>query len=366
MPHAPDTDEAADPKLILDTPEGALEERWRYLTVHEALGRILAELPAIGKTQENKEQHFMFRGIDDVLNALNPLLSKYGVFYVPDVLDRVPSLRTTRGGGTMYEVNLHVRFTFYGPAGDSVQASGWGEGTDMGDKSTNKAMTNAMKYVLFQTFAIATAEQSEMDNDRTSPEPTTAGGPPPAEVVPATEKQVVAILDRLRPLLGEDDEGKLVYPEEWRAARADGGPGTLALPTMESMVTGDRPFCSEPYAHRMNEVLDAIETRLNAELVGSNPCVLCGRTRPQRVLVEGEVRCVNVTSCKKHADDTAAAAANGGTAPADEADAAPELVVEDGSGTACTGCGELIPDPPGPVYNDEREPFHTECADFLK
>jgi hypothetical protein len=115
----------------------------------------------------------MFRGHDDVMNALNPLLAKHGVFVVPNVLERVTGERQTAKGSTMYEVNLHVEFTFYGEAGDSFTASGWGEGTDMGDKSTSKAMTMAFKYVVAQAFALATAETSDADAD--APEETTRG-----------------------------------------------------------------------------------------------------------------------------------------------------------------------------------------------
>lgn len=142
------------------------------LSIHRRMALVLADLPAIGKNQRNSEQGFMFRGYDDVMNALNPVLARHGVFFVPDVIERLTDKRATRSGGVMYEVNLHVRFTFYGPDGDSVTASGWGEGTDMGDKATNKAMTNALKYVLFQTFAISTQEAHETDTDRTTPEGT--------------------------------------------------------------------------------------------------------------------------------------------------------------------------------------------------
>jgi ERF superfamily len=145
------------------------------LTVYERMVAIIEELPAIGKTQRNQQQNFMFRGHDDVMNALNPLLAKHGVIIVPDVLERETATRQTDRGKTMYEVNLHVRFTFYGAAGDSFTASGWGEGTDMGDKSTSKAMTMAFKYVVAQAFALATAETSDADADKTSPEETTSG-----------------------------------------------------------------------------------------------------------------------------------------------------------------------------------------------
>src|SRR5690242_6648626 len=107
-------------------PEAAwLDPDGKPYSIHVLMGLILAELPAIGRNRENKEQGFKFRGIDDVKDALNPLLAKYGVFYMPDTIERIARDRTTRNGGTMYEVDLHIQYTFYGPAGDSVRGSAW-------------------------------------------------------------------------------------------------------------------------------------------------------------------------------------------------------------------------------------------------
>jgi hypothetical protein len=142
------------------------------MTVFQRVAAIVAEMPAIGKGQRNEQQGFMYRGHDDVMNALNPLLSHYGVFFTPRVIERISDQRTTNRGGIMYEVNLHVEYTFYGPNGDSFTASAWGEGTDSGDKSTNKAMTMALKNVLAQTFAVSTEEHASYDTDQHSDEPT--------------------------------------------------------------------------------------------------------------------------------------------------------------------------------------------------
>lgn len=142
-------------------------------TIHERIVAILAELPSIGKTAWNEQQRFHYRGHDDVMNAINPLLAKHGVFFAPRVLTRTTAERQTQRGSTMYEVCLHVEYTFYAADGSSLAATAWGEGTDMGDKSTNKAMTMALKNVLAQVFALATAELS--DADATSPEETTRG-----------------------------------------------------------------------------------------------------------------------------------------------------------------------------------------------
>lgn len=138
------------------------------MSIYKRMAAILSELPAIGKGQWNEQQRFHFRGHDDVLNALNPLLAKHDVFVVPEVLDRVTGQRTTARGSIMFEVNLLVGYRFYGPDGDHVFASAWGEGTDVGDKATNKAMTMAFKNVLNQAFAISTSET--VDSDGQTPE----------------------------------------------------------------------------------------------------------------------------------------------------------------------------------------------------
>lgn len=166
-----DLERDQEPLVNIDTGE-VLSAPRQDMSIHKRLAMILREMPAIGKTQKNVQQGFMFRGHDDVMNALNPLLSKYEVFVVPNVLERVTGQRTTTKGGVLYEVNLHVAYTFYGPQGDRVTASAWGEGTDSGDKSTNKAMTMALKNVLAQTFAVSTEELSAYDTDASSDEPT--------------------------------------------------------------------------------------------------------------------------------------------------------------------------------------------------
>ncbi len=145
-------------------------------TIHQRMAAILAELPAIGKDSVNPEQHFQYRSHDDVLNAVNPLLAKYGVYVVPEVLERIAATRETTRGKIMYEVNLLVRYSFIAEDGSWIAASAWGEGTDMGDKSTNKAMTMAFKNVLAQAFAVSTQEGQSYDADGSTAEETVAAG----------------------------------------------------------------------------------------------------------------------------------------------------------------------------------------------
>lgn len=129
------------------------------LPVHAAIASILNKLQPIGKEQRNKDQNYNFRGIDDVLKKIHPLFAEHGVFMTPDVVEREYEERTSKSGNTGHCAHLHVRWTVYGPQGDSLTFSTWGEGLDYSDKATNKAMTAAFKYALFELFAICDPDE---------------------------------------------------------------------------------------------------------------------------------------------------------------------------------------------------------------
>ena len=44
--------------------------------IHTSISKIMSEIGAIGKDQTNKQQGFKYRGIDDVMNALQPARKK--------------------------------------------------------------------------------------------------------------------------------------------------------------------------------------------------------------------------------------------------------------------------------------------------
>lgn len=156
--------------------------------IHEAIQAILSEIPAIGKTKKNQQQGFQYRGIDDVMNALNPLLSKHGVFCAPEVLDRYREERETKSGGVLAFTTLTVKYTFYAKDGSSISAVVVGEGMDSGDKSTNKALAVAMKYAMFQVFCIPTEEMKDPDSE-TPPELAAKSEDPPVQPAQSNKRQ---------------------------------------------------------------------------------------------------------------------------------------------------------------------------------
>lgn len=138
--------------------------------IYAAIIGVMADVGAVGKKNKNKDQGFMYRGIDAVMNALQPAMIKNKLFVVPTVISEERTERQTAKGGTLFYTRLRVKYEFIAEDGSSVVAEVIGEAMDSGDKATNKAMSIAYKYACFQVFCIPTEEMH--DPDETTPEPT--------------------------------------------------------------------------------------------------------------------------------------------------------------------------------------------------
>lgn len=145
-----------------------MEQTAQAPMIYGAICNVMRDIGAVGKNQKNIQQNFMFRGIDAVMNAINPALIKHRVFAVPEILEQTREERTSRNGGQLIYSICRIKYTFYAEDGSSVSAITIGEGMDSGDKATNKAMAIAFKYACFQVFCIPTEEM--IDPDAESPE----------------------------------------------------------------------------------------------------------------------------------------------------------------------------------------------------
>lgn len=134
------------------------------LKVYEAICNVTSDMSreGIAKNNRNQQQGYNFRGIDDVYNALSPLLAKHKLVVIPRMMKRESTERTTSKGGAIFYTVVEAEFDFVSAEdGSRHTARTFGEAMDSADKSTNKAMSAAYKYAAFQTFAIPT----EGDND---------------------------------------------------------------------------------------------------------------------------------------------------------------------------------------------------------
>lgn len=154
--------------------------------IYQAITDIMSEGYAITKDKRNQKQGYVYRGIDDVMNTFQPLLAKHHVFVVPEVLERERQERVTykdgKQSGTLLYSILTMRYTFYAEDGSSVSAVVIGEGMDSGDKASNKAMSVAMKYAMFQVFCIPTEEMQDPDAETPEPSKPKADQPAPEPV----------------------------------------------------------------------------------------------------------------------------------------------------------------------------------------
>ena len=147
------------------------------LTAVQALSAVMADVQAVRKGERNAQQGFNFRGVDAVVNAVGPAFRTHGVVVGSEVLAHtfteveVGTKRTPMG-----HAMVTVRYRFYGPAGDFVEASAAAEAMDSGDKATAKAMSVAYRTALIQALALPTdepdpdAESFERAPQQTAPE----------------------------------------------------------------------------------------------------------------------------------------------------------------------------------------------------
>ncbi len=136
---------------------------------------IMGDIGHVGKDKVNSFQHYNFRGIDDVYNCVGPVLVKHGVFIVPSVKSVTVNQVTTSGGKASTQIVMEVAYRFYAPDGSFVEAITVGEAMDTSDKAANKAMSDAMKYAVWQTLCIPTigidSEQDSIQQEAPKPAP---------------------------------------------------------------------------------------------------------------------------------------------------------------------------------------------------
>lgn len=156
--------------------------------IYGLIAKAMSKIGAIGKdsTAQNYSGKVMykFRGIDAVYNALNPVMAELGLFVVPEVLEQTREERQSTNGGNLIYSILKIRFTLYAPDSSNVSCVVIGEGMDSGDKASNKAMSVALKYAMFQLFMIPTEEMIDPDAETHE---TTGGAREPA--TPKATKQ---------------------------------------------------------------------------------------------------------------------------------------------------------------------------------
>lgn len=142
------------------------------------IGALIPELMraigSIGKTMENKNQNYKFRGIDDVLNHVGTAAAELGVRVEVECLDHKEEIqRYEEYQKQKFRVfaSLRMVLRFYAPDGSCHTCSAIGSSVDtQGDKATSKAMSAAFKYACFLGLVIP-VDGALDDSDSAKPAP---------------------------------------------------------------------------------------------------------------------------------------------------------------------------------------------------
>lgn len=151
--------------------------------VFTAIAAVMAEIGSegISKDRRNQQQGYNFRGIDEVYNALSPILAKHKLCILPRILTREVVERTTQKGGALFYVTVEAEFDLISAEdGSKHTIRTFGEAMDSADKATNKAMSAAYKYAAMQTFCIPTEGDNDADGHTHDVAPRQQQDAPPA------------------------------------------------------------------------------------------------------------------------------------------------------------------------------------------
>ena len=140
----------------------------------ELIPQLMEEIGVVPKNGKNQSQNYRFRGIDDVMNAVQPALVKLKITptYRCEDIFRETVHEAKAGGGErlMFRTAMKVVVTLKADDGSFEEYSAAGEGIDYGgDKSSNKAMSGGYKYALGHGLCIPFEDIDDPDRDQKQP-----------------------------------------------------------------------------------------------------------------------------------------------------------------------------------------------------
>lgn len=160
------------------------------MTVYEAISEVSRRVGGIAKEGFNAHQNYNFRGIDQLVTAVQPVLNDVGVTIIPRVITHESVDRQTDKNIQRW-CTVEVEYTIVGPGGDSVKSIMVGEAADVADKAMNKALSNAAKYFYFQTFwfGIGGMDDGDFDHPEAAPVQRQAPKAAPQQARPQAQSQ---------------------------------------------------------------------------------------------------------------------------------------------------------------------------------
>ena len=149
--------------------------------VHSAIVQVADALRQEGVSKDKKVMgggNYRYRGIDDVYQALSPLLAKAHLYIAPIKMEKDEELEVGKAKMRLVRLLVTYRVTC-SIDGSSIEVVALGDGVDSGDKASGKAMSYAYKSLMFQLFCIPVEGQPDTDTDASPAEPQQFSEPVP-------------------------------------------------------------------------------------------------------------------------------------------------------------------------------------------
>ena len=137
--------------------------------IYKRVADAMADINAVPKGRENTFHRYKFRGIDDMLSMIHPVLAKHRLVMLPRLKGEPKVVeRSTTQGKTELHIVVTVVWRILTDDGSFVELETLGEAADTGDKGCNKAMSASQKYAIIQAFSVP-VEDKDRDADERSP-----------------------------------------------------------------------------------------------------------------------------------------------------------------------------------------------------
>lgn len=140
------------------------------MNIFQKLSIISNELSAVAKNLEVGFGQSKYKAVGeaDILHAVKPLETKYGVYSYPysrSVIETGQLESTDRNGQVKRSIFLRLeviyRFVNIDNPNEYIDITTYGDGIDPQDKAVGKAMTYADKYALMKAYKIITGEDPD-------------------------------------------------------------------------------------------------------------------------------------------------------------------------------------------------------------
>lgn len=143
----------------------------RGMSVWEKVHAVSAEVGVVQMTLNVDTGKSIYKAIsiNDVVDSLLPLLTKYRLIVVPlqkEIIEQAQITTTTKyGDKQQFYVRVKAEYEVINidKPNERIKTCGYGDGIDSGDKATGKANTYARKYALIDLFNLSKGDDPDKE-----------------------------------------------------------------------------------------------------------------------------------------------------------------------------------------------------------